>query len=115
MQTAMKEDAKVEKGSCILSATTRLVWHDYAGPGARAPDPIQPPHFFVHPHSLCLIETHRSRSKKTSLDGILNLFIGSGLSGASHVFCSYESAAIEDADGAAFPALALHGTQGGEK
>ena len=37
------------------------------------------------------------------------------LSGASNVFCSYESAAIEDADSAAFPALALHGTQGGEK
>ena len=44
----------MEKGSCILSATTRLVWHDYAGPGARAPDPIQPPHFFVHPHSILL-------------------------------------------------------------
>jgi hypothetical protein len=37
MQTAaLKEDANVETGTRIMSATTRLVWHAHAGPGARA-------------------------------------------------------------------------------
>ena len=39
MQTAMNENVNVKISTCIMSATTRLVWHVHAGPGARAARP----------------------------------------------------------------------------
>ena len=39
MQTAMNENVNVKISTCIMSVTTRLVWHVHAGPGARAARP----------------------------------------------------------------------------
>jgi hypothetical protein len=39
MQTSLKQGANVEIDTRMMSATTRLVWHDDVGPGARAARP----------------------------------------------------------------------------
>jgi hypothetical protein len=54
MQIALKEGANVEIGTRIMSATTRLVWYDDAGPGARA---ARPPHSLRTSSSILLFSS----------------------------------------------------------